>query len=345
MAKGRGDFGERDEDEVSQKHAGMWDLEIGSGDGVVAVEEDVQVDQARAFGEGFFAAHLRFDVAECREELRGREIGLRFEDGVEEPGLIEIINGLGFVDAGDSCDADGGFAEESDGFAQVCLAVANVGAQRQVDGNHMLLLFYAGAAAEKAEHGVGFGQFQGEADGEEDDAVKTENENGEKDVAAWAKNVEKAAGRGGGEERGNPNLNEKRKGQTNMAGAATERALEERELNPGSDTGRNGETGDTPAGFNTEEARKGQGREITKSGSENDADNGEAQRSAGVAEGVEAGGVEAAEGGSEKADGGTGENSPDVDNVIVGEAAGLIDGGDDDIAENEETDDGGDDEE
>ena len=35
------------------------------------VEKDVEVDEARTFGEGFLAAHLRFDVAEGGEELCG----------------------------------------------------------------------------------------------------------------------------------------------------------------------------------------------------------------------------------------------------------------------------------
>lgn len=58
MAKRGSDFGERDENEVAQQHAGMRDFEFGSGDGVVTVEKDVEIDEARTFGECFFAAHL-----------------------------------------------------------------------------------------------------------------------------------------------------------------------------------------------------------------------------------------------------------------------------------------------
>ena len=124
-----------------------------------------------------------------------------------------------------------------------------------------------------------------------------------------------------------------------MADAATEASLEERELDPGSDAGGNGEAGDTPALLDAEEARKRQGGEITKSGGEHNTNDSESEGSTRVAKSVVARGVEATKRGCEKADGGTGENSPNINDVGVGEAARLIDGRDDDIAECEEAND------
>lgn len=123
---------------------------------------------------------------------------MRFEDRVEEPGLIEVVDGLGFVDAGEFGDVDGGLGEPADGFAEVGLTVADVGAEREVDGGHVWLL-YACATAEKAEHGMGFGDFESEGDREEDDAVEAEDEDGEGDVAERTKREEQAAGGRGGE--------------------------------------------------------------------------------------------------------------------------------------------------
>ena len=77
----------------------MGNLEVRGVDGVVAVEEDVEVDEARALGECLFAAHLRLDLAEDGQELRGGEIGLRLEHCVQEPGLLEVVDGLCLVDA------------------------------------------------------------------------------------------------------------------------------------------------------------------------------------------------------------------------------------------------------
>lgn len=139
-----------------------------------------------------------------------------------------------------------------------------------------------------------FGQFQGKADGEEDDAVETKDENGENDVAALAESDEKAAGCGGSEQSGDPDLNEKRDGKSDVPCAATERALQEREFHPGSDAGGNGQTGNAPAGLDAEKARKGQGGEVSKSAGENNSYDGETQRGARVAESVESRGVETA---------------------------------------------------
>ena len=130
-----------------------------------------------------------------------------------------------------------------------------------------------------------------------------------------------------------------------MTDAEADAALEERELDPGSDAGGDGESGYAPPGLDAEEPGKRKSGEIAEGGGENDADDGEAKRSARVAQGVEGGRVEATERGSEQADGGAGQNSPDVDDVGVLELAGLIDSGDDDVAESEKAGDGRDDEE
>ena len=76
---------------------------------------------------GFLATHLRFDGAKNGEELRGRQSRLRFEHGIEEPGLVEVVDGFGFVGAGDFCDANVRCTKQANGFAQVLFAVADVG--------------------------------------------------------------------------------------------------------------------------------------------------------------------------------------------------------------------------
>lgn len=122
-------------------------------------------------------------MSERGEELRGREIGLSFEHGVEEPGLVEIVDGFGFVNTGEFYDANTASGEQTDRFAQAFLAVADVGAERQVNGRHMRRLSYANAAAEESEHGVGLGEFHGETYGEENSAVEAEDKSGKKNVS------------------------------------------------------------------------------------------------------------------------------------------------------------------
>jgi len=129
-----------------------------------------------------------------------------------------------------------------------------------------------------------------------------------------------------------------------MADAAAKAALKKSELHPGSDAGRNGEAGDAPALLEAEEGGEGEGGEIAKRAGENDAEDGEAERSARIAKSVVTRRIETAEGGGEKSDSGAVENAPNIDDVGVEETAGLVDGGDDDVAESEKADDGGNDE-
>jgi len=100
VAERRRDLRKRRKDEIALEHAGVRNLELRRIDGGIAIEKNVQVDQARPLGEGFLAAHLQFDAAQNAEKFRGWELRIRFQDGVEKPGLIEIVDRLGFKEAG-----------------------------------------------------------------------------------------------------------------------------------------------------------------------------------------------------------------------------------------------------
>jgi hypothetical protein len=47
--------------------------------------------------------------------------------------LLEIVHGLGFIDAGVFQDADASFGEKAERFAQIVFAVADVAPQRNVN--------------------------------------------------------------------------------------------------------------------------------------------------------------------------------------------------------------------
>jgi hypothetical protein len=98
MLELRRDFGERRENELALEHAGMGDLQFGSVERQVAQKKDVYIEEARSFGESFFAAELRFDGSEGMEKFDGLGIGFAFDDAIEEPGLVEVIDRLGFVE-------------------------------------------------------------------------------------------------------------------------------------------------------------------------------------------------------------------------------------------------------
>jgi hypothetical protein len=131
-----GDFGEGDQDEVALEHPGMGNLESGLVDDEIVVQKDVEINEARAFGDRFVVAHVRFNAAKGGEQLGRREIGLRFERGVKEPRLVEVIDGFSFVEGRKFDDCDGGVFKELQSAAKIGFAVAEIGAEGEIDGGH-----------------------------------------------------------------------------------------------------------------------------------------------------------------------------------------------------------------
>ena len=91
---------------------------------MVAEEKDVDIEEARSFGERFFASELRFDGAEGVQEIDGLGIGFAFDDAIEEPGLIEVIDRLGFVEGRNFLYPKICGRQRGDGRSQVRSAIA-----------------------------------------------------------------------------------------------------------------------------------------------------------------------------------------------------------------------------
>ena len=105
----RSDFVERNEDEGALGEARVGDLETGLGDDEIAVEKDVEVEGARAIGNGggAIAAEFALDGEEGGEEIAGSKRGFEGEGGVEEERLIGEADGGGGVERrlrGDAAD-------------------------------------------------------------------------------------------------------------------------------------------------------------------------------------------------------------------------------------------------
>ena len=124
-----GDFGEGDEDELAVQQAGVGDLQVGGGDGLVAIYKDIDVEEAGALGEGFRAAELVFDGAESMEERERREVGFGLKGAVEEPGLVEVVDRGGFVEGREFLGVDAGGGQGGDGGLEIAGAIAEVGAE------------------------------------------------------------------------------------------------------------------------------------------------------------------------------------------------------------------------
>jgi hypothetical protein len=119
MLELRRDFGERRQNEFAFEYSRMRDLQFGSNDRLIAEEKDVDVEDARAFGESFSAAKLGLDGAEGMQELDGLRIGFTFDDAIEEPGLVEVIDRLGFVEGRNFMHMKICRGQHGDGGAQV----------------------------------------------------------------------------------------------------------------------------------------------------------------------------------------------------------------------------------
>ena len=83
------DFNEGDEDKGALGEAGMREFEVELREDEVSVEEEVEVEGARAVGEagGAVAAEEALDGKQGVEEDARGEIGRESNDGVEEAGL------------------------------------------------------------------------------------------------------------------------------------------------------------------------------------------------------------------------------------------------------------------
>ena len=96
------DLVERDEDEGALGEARVRDDETGAADDEIAVEQDVEVEGARAVGEavGAVAAEVLFDEEQGAEQFEWGEIGFEGGGGVEKAGLVGESDGRGGVERG-----------------------------------------------------------------------------------------------------------------------------------------------------------------------------------------------------------------------------------------------------
>jgi len=139
------DFNEGDKDESALGEAGMREFEVELREDEVAVEEEIEVEGARAVGEagGAVAAEEALDGKQGVEEDARGEIGRESNDGVEEAGLGSKArgktNGGGGVERGVCGDAaERGEVREDGGERGVGIAgrAGEVGAEGDVGEGH-----------------------------------------------------------------------------------------------------------------------------------------------------------------------------------------------------------------
>jgi len=100
IAQVRRDFMERDEDKGALGKAWMRDFQGGFAENQVAIEEDVEIERARAVGKSCdaVAAEFALEGEKSAKELERAKIGLKGNDSVEKSGLIGETDGRGGVE-------------------------------------------------------------------------------------------------------------------------------------------------------------------------------------------------------------------------------------------------------
>ena len=87
-----------EENECALGDAGVGNGEVRGVDDLVPVEEDVDINNARAILEAHHTAHLALDILYVVEELRCGKVGIGGADDIDEPRLLLESDGLAFVD-------------------------------------------------------------------------------------------------------------------------------------------------------------------------------------------------------------------------------------------------------
>jgi len=128
---------ERLEDEAAPAELGVGKRQARVSPDDVAVQREVDVDDAGAPALAPNAAELELDPLRRVEQVQRREIGVDLDRGVEEVGLILGTDRLRNVQTGAPPDPDAGAPiEPGHRGVELRLGVAQVGAQRQVRENH-----------------------------------------------------------------------------------------------------------------------------------------------------------------------------------------------------------------
>ena len=123
--------------------------------------------------------------------------------------------------------------------------------------------------------------------------------------------------------------------ETPAPNLAMQPAPQQRKLHPSGDSGRSRQSRDAPARIDPDPQRQRLRADVPQNGGQRDAQNGELQRRASIAQRVIRRRIQPAHGGRKQADRRSGQNAPHILRIGVREAAGLQQRARDQIAERE----------
>ena len=124
MTKFRREFGQRLQHEAALRHSRMRNFQIGRGDHGLAEKYNVDVDDARAFRNRAFAAHVALDLLKPRKQLAREQRGFSFDDLIQKPRLAGYVARRGFINPGRAQNANVRGGQTIAGACQVFQAIA-----------------------------------------------------------------------------------------------------------------------------------------------------------------------------------------------------------------------------
>lgn len=100
MKKSQIDLGQRDEDELTFMESGMGDFKSFSANLHLIIEKDIEVDRPGSPREGLDPPHPGFNGFQCLEETGRAEVRFNLYHSIDEPILLGIADGSGFIKGG-----------------------------------------------------------------------------------------------------------------------------------------------------------------------------------------------------------------------------------------------------
>jgi hypothetical protein len=129
---------ERLEDEPSLREPRVRNREPRLVDHLLSVEQEIEVDRARAISRpGPLAPEPALDAEETSEELERSVDRLDRTGRIQEARLVQVADGIGLAEGRHGADAEARLlAEEPNGLSEIPLPISEVRAERYVCANH-----------------------------------------------------------------------------------------------------------------------------------------------------------------------------------------------------------------
>src|SRR5437667_3839691 len=136
MADGRFELPERNQDEPPLRQPLVRDGQCRGARDDIVIEQDINVNRARALAPARPAAHRALDRLDRFEQPQRRQLRISLRHAVDKPRLRPEVHGFGLIERGSPADLGASLAEHPEGPAKVGDTISKVRTKREVDTVH-----------------------------------------------------------------------------------------------------------------------------------------------------------------------------------------------------------------